>query len=308
MYEYWDPYNPPKRKSHSGKIVVFFLCIAVGWGLVWLLQAYSPKESIISPLSSFFSTKSLQKDLTQIVNKELEDSTGTYSVVVVNLKNDDRYIRDEGKVYTAASLYKLWIMAVAYEQITDGILKENEELAKDAVKLNEAMGIATESAEIKEGVVSYTVSEALRQMIVVSHNYAALLLSDRVSLTSVRKWLERNGFENSDVRTNPPTTTAKDTALFLEKLYNKEFVNSEKMLELLKKQQLNGKIPKELPDDVVVAHKTGELENVSHDAGIVFTDSGNYILVVMSESGNRAGADDRIANISKAVYDYFDKQ
>ena len=64
-------------------------------------------------------------------------------------------------------------------------------------------------------------------------------------------------------------------------------------------------MPKYLPSDTLIAHKTGELDSFSHDSGIVYTPNGNYIIVVMSDSTNPKGAEDRIANISKSVYDYF---
>jgi beta-lactamase class A len=54
-----------------------------------------------------------------------------------------------------------------------------------------------------------------------------------------------------------------------------------------------------------MAHKTGELGQVSHDGGIVYTEKGDYIIVVLSESTLPKGAEERIANISKDVYAYF---
>jgi beta-lactamase class A len=76
-------------------------------------------------------------------------------------------------------------------------------------------------------------------------------------------------------------------------------------LTLLKAQKLNNKLPKELPKNTVIAHKTGELDMVSHDAGIVYAQNGNYIIVVMSETSLPVAANERIADISKGVYEYF---
>jgi beta-lactamase class A len=76
----------------------------------------------------------------------------------------------------------------------------------------------------------------------------------------------------------------------------------------LKNQQLNNKLPKLLEKETVIAHKTGELESFSHDAGIVYSDNGDYIIVIMSETDNRNRANDTIAQISKEVYDYFNNQ
>ncbi|MEM4270897.1 MAG: serine hydrolase, partial [Candidatus Pacearchaeota archaeon] len=83
-----------------------------------------------------------------------------------------------------------------------------------------------------------------------------------------------------------------------------DFISGE-MLALLKKQNLNSKLPKYLPENTVVAHKTGELGEYSHDAGIVYKDSGDYIIVVLSKTQKPLDANEKIAQISKAVYDYF---
>jgi len=55
-------------------------------------------------------------------------------------------------------------------------------------------------------------------------------------------------------------TTAEDMALLLEKIYNGDLVSKEAsghMLEILKRQKVNDRLPKGLPRDMVVAHKTG---------------------------------------------------
>ena len=98
-------------------------------------------------------------------------------------------------------------------------------------------------------------------------------------------------------------------ALFFEKLYKGELANNQytrETLDLLKNQQRNEGLPKYLPDGTIVAHKTGEIDLYKHDAGIVFSDKGDYLIVVMSESDFPAGAQERIALVSKGVFDYFD--
>ena len=77
------------------------------------------------------------------------------------------------------------------------------------------------------------------------------------------------------------------------------------MLGFLKGQQLNDVLPKYLPENIVVAHKTGNIDAFDNDAGIVYGPKGDYIIVLLSESDNPAGAEDRMAQLSKAVYDYF---
>lgn len=231
-----------------------------------------------------------------------------YSVVIEDFKNPQRkFLVNESRKYSAASLYKLWVMAVVFEKIRDGLLEENEVLSEDAEVLNRQLEIASESAEVNSGIISLSVHDAIEQMITISHNYAALLLSNRVGYQTISDFLEREGFTHSTY-SSPPKTTASDIALFFEKLYRKELVSklySEKMLEILSKQRVNDRIPKYLPRDVRIAHKTGELGFTKHDVGIVYSKKADYLMVILSETDNPVVASNNIANASKKAYNYF---
>jgi beta-lactamase class A len=265
-------------------------------------------NSMVSPIArSLGNVFRRGPSLEEVINKSLEGAQGTYSIDVENLKTSELYYKDEHKSYESASLYKLWVMAETYRQIEAGTLKEDQVIGDEIADLNATFKIDPENAELTEGGISFPIKQALTQMITISHNYAALLLTKEVKISNLQKFLANNGFRESNVG-ETPATTASDMALFYEKLYKGKLGSPEstqKMIELLKKQQLNDKLPKNLPKGVVVAHKTGELGYFSHDAGIVFTPKGDYIIVVMSESNSPAGAEERIAQISKVVYEYF---
>lgn len=306
-------------------IVVAVIFFVVGFFVTtvasWVRQSFA-KESIqykiLSPLADpvgsskkfIRSITNPHRSLKNAVEKAMHGAKGDYAIAIINKETGESYSSQEHKSYGSASLYKLWVMAVAYDQMEKGKLSEEEVLKKDIEELNKKFDIASESAELKEGDIAMPVSQALTQMITISHNYAALLLSDRIGLKNVATFLKSNGFIESQIG-QPPKTTASDIALFYQKLFSGQFVNpvaSTKMLELLKKQQLNDRIPKYLPDDVLVAHKTGEINYFKHDAGIVYGKNGPYIFVVLSESEFPQSAAERIATLSKAVYDYFTEE
>lgn len=248
-------------------------------------------------------------ELINIVNTTMKGSTGTYGILIKNMKTDEMYHLNEHRTFESASLYKLWIMATAYEQIESGTLDPDSPIVADVVKLNEQFDIATESAELKEGALQFTITSALRQMITISHNYAALALSQKVKLSNVRALLKKYDLLESFVE-QPPKTSAYDVGIFFEKLYKGEIVSktaSEEMLALLKDQTLNNKLPAKLSENVVIAHKTGEIGQYTHDAGIVYTPKGDYFIVVLSNSTYPPGAEERIATLSRRVYDYFNE-
>jgi beta-lactamase class A len=95
-------------------------------------------------------------------------------------------------------------------------------------------------------------------------------------------------------------------AIVLERLARGELVSaaaSQRMLDMLAAQQHNDRIPAALPLSVRVAHKTGELPGVRHDAAVVFAPSGAYVLVIMvQDAPAEAAARAAIVDISRSVY------
>jgi beta-lactamase class A len=248
--------------------------------------------------------------LKSVVDNALEGTTGTYGIVIKNLKTSEFYFVNAHTVFDTGSLYKLWVMATVYEQIQNGQLQEDQMLKEDVAVLNQKFHISSESAERTEGTVTFTVRDALTQMITTSDNYAALLLSEKVRLSSVAAFLKEHNFGESAVGTTggSPTSTPSDVALFFEKLYNGELANehyTDEMMNVLKNQRLTNGIPKYLPDTSKVADKTGEIGAFKHDAAIILTDNGEYIIVVMSETDAPLAAQERIALVSKVVFNYF---
>lgn len=296
-----------------GGLIVFFLAFGLSlrpkFNSITQLSPSPTSSKSSSPTPKDFSNSN---SLEEAVNAALEGAKGTYGIVIKNLKNNEAYYLNEHKVFEPGSLYKLWILGESYQQIENDSLKKDEILSDTIQNLNKEFYIDSDNAELTEGTVTMSVSSALSQMITISHNYAALLLTKKIKLSRVAAFLKENGFNESSVGTHGehPTSTPTDMAIFFEKLYKNQLAgreNTTEMIKLLKKQNLNDKLPKALPENIDVAHKTGEINYFTHDAGIVFSDKGDYIIVVLSESDSPVGAEERISDISKAVYEYFQK-
>lgn len=291
------------------KIAIYLTLLLLG---LWYFNKDKLNTDILSPIAnhsfaSWDSTPNTSTNLKDTIYKALEGTKGTYAVVVKNFRTKESYSYNENLEFDAASLYKLWIMTETFSQLNQGKIEKDEVLSQDINALNSEFGIDPEFAELTEGYVTLTVSQSLRQMITISHNYAALLLAEKIGLSNVQTFIEHNNFKNSKLG-DPPKTTAADIAKLLEQIYHKQLINeqsSQEMIDILKEQTLNDKIPKYLPEEAKVAHKTGELGQNSHDAAIVYNPKGDYLIVVLSESNFPPGAKDRIAQISKSVYDYF---
>lgn len=314
-----------RRRKSSAKpfFIVFFVILTIVIGnrvyAHFRGRDMSSSDTSVIPSATPLVLEATQKvsdksepTLQKAVHDALSGTKGSYGIVIKNLKTNETYTFQEHEQYETASLYKLWIMATVYDHIAQQKLTETDTLKANVETLNKKFAIASEAAEMKEGDIEFTVSSALHQMITISHNYAALILSEKIKLSTVTTFLKTNGFTESKLGTTKtaPQSTAADIALFYEKLYRGELVNpeySQKMLSILKEQKKRNKIPVQLPVEVDVAHKTGELGYFSHDAGIVYTPFGEYIVVVLTKTNNPQAANERIAEISKNVYEYFKK-
>jgi beta-lactamase class A len=105
------------------------------------------------------------------------------------------------------------------------------------------------------------------------------------------------------------TTTARDLAALLAALERGEAASpasTDSMRSILLRQEFNDRIPAGLPPGTRVAHKTGEITAVAHDAAIVYPAAGPpYVLVVLT----RGIRDPKVsaalsADISRMVYEH----
>ena len=104
------------------------------------------------------------------------------------------------------------------------------------------------------------------------------------------------------------TTTARDLGVILTALAREEVATGEssrEMMEIMSRQHWRTKIPAKLPEGVRVAHKTGRITEISHDAGIVFPPEAPPYVVVILTRGFQDGqvADSVAADISRTIYD-----
>jgi len=165
------------------------------------------------------------------------------------------------------------------------------------------------------------VSELALHMIAMSSNLATNLLLDLIGLETVQRTIERFGLTGLDIRrgvedekafehdiVNRVTANGLVGLLRLiaeERAYSPEL--SREMLDILHQQEFKKGIPARLPRDVRVAHKTGDISSVAHDAGVVYAPGRKpYVVAILTEWAADAGSrSPTIASISHAVYDYL---
>jgi len=154
-------------------------------------------------------------------------------------------------------------------------------------------------------------------MITVSSNFATNLLIDRLGAAEIQKTVRSLGADGMNVLRGVEdnkafekglnnSTTARALLVLLDRIARLDAVDessSRQMLEILKRQTFNDGIPAALPPSTPVAHKTGEITKIHHDAAIVYGPK-PFILVVLVR-----GIEDRklsallMAAIARMLYD-----
>jgi len=319
-------FNPPKKESDA---------IALDEptnNSVNQQQSEQPKNNILSlfqpqatPNSNTLGVNTKQDEkLMKRIENEIPKDNGEYAVVVKQLGVEDgsQVFINHQTIFPAGSLYKLYVMAAALEKVEKGELTMQTSISAQTDHLEEVLRSADFGYEDRKGeTLSYTLEEILARIARVSDNYASIMLAEKLDWEYVRDYAIRFGAADTVIK-SPISTNAKDTAYFFDQLYQKKIVSvtaSNKLIELLKTAQLNQRIPANLPKKgVTIAHKTGELPGVRHDAGIVYFDNDEkegtasakpqkaYLIVLMSKDlkGEDTGVK-VLADISKVVYDYL---
>ena len=105
------------------------------------------------------------------------------------------------------------------------------------------------------------------------------------------------------------TTTARDLGLLLEAIEQHKAASPRsctEMLGILGRQEFNDEIPAGLPSGTRVAHKTGQITGVLHDAALVYLPGRSpYVLVVLTRNiPDERGARTLIADLSRLVYEH----
>jgi beta-lactamase class A len=223
---------------------------------------------------------------------------------------------ETGKVYTrkpqtmsSASMIKVFILARAYEAMADGELKRDESfvLSRDNV---------VGGSGVLQGLdygTRVSLARVLETMIVDSDNTATNIMIDRLGMDSINRYMETHGYTHSKLRRKmmdyeairagrDNLTDVQDIGLLFTRLHQGKCVSPEldqEMLAIYKKQKDREILPAGVPAGIEIAHKTGEVNDVRHDGGIVYSPKGAYVLVIFS--GNYC-AYSRMADISRQVY------
>ena len=236
------------------------------------------------------------------IRKRAEAASVAVGVVVLDLASGERCAARAETIFRSASLYKLLVMAEAYEQIAAGALSPS-----DLLRLESRHYVDVPDTDPGE-TVTVTVAGAIQAMIQWSDNPTAVALHELLTDDAVVGHARRLGMERTVLEPYYETTPT-DIALFFERLYDGTIVSaraSAEMHALLRGQRVRRLLPQGLPAGVPIAHKTGSLPSWEHDAGIVQAEGGDYVIVVLTwHGGDYPAAYSLIRELSALAYEGF---
>lgn len=231
-------------------------------------DSYREKLSvgIADGIDRFFEG-SADSELQSVLDSVCGNEGGQWDLWLEDLQTgESASAQTQAAPFVSASIIKLFIMAGAYEKVSLGELDE-----QSVQELVEPMITVSDNDAANRLIRLLGGGDAAAGMQAVN-DFCTRFGCKKTSLN--RLMLDDNGLQNY--------TSAEDCALLLRRLYEGSCVSaaySEKMLETLKRQTVNNRIPAGLDAGRVCAHKTGDLSGLCcADVGIVYTADGAYIL------------------------------
>lgn len=214
------------------------------------------------------------------VMQSVQSAHAGYGVSVMEI--DGRSANFNGdKQFETASTYKLFVAYSVLKAIDHGEMRWGDSSAggRTVEKCFEDMIVVSDNAcpaDFKTKLGGWQVIESQMH---------SLGLSSKTKLTGATLY-----------------STANDLSYFLYRLQNGTLLNatdSDRLLGLMKRQVYRTGIP--AGTGLPVADKVGFVDDVIHDAGIVYTAKGPYVLVIMTSSSSWSGIADSAHTINAGL-------
>jgi len=247
-------------------------------------------------------------------------------IAYVDLASGDTLFLNADTSFHAASTMKVPVMIELFRRANTGSFKMDQGLLMvnqfasivDGSPYSLDVGSDSDSTLYHRIGQRVRVDTLLRLMITRSSNFATNTLITLVGADAVTRSMRSLGAQRIQVLRGVEdgkafekglnnTTTARDLAIILRAIEEGKAASpaaTHEMLAILLAQEFNEKIPAGLPAGTRVAHKTGEITAVSHDAAIIYPNGRKpYVLVVLTRGiadGTRSSK--LIADISAIMY------
>jgi beta-lactamase class A len=304
----------------------YSLGLILGFALSLSLSAFAQYRHIATSPSGVadVTTGGVDEHLAADILSRIERSGAEVAVAFRTLDGKMEWFSRADEVFHAASTMKVPVMIELFHQAREG-----------KVKLDDPLPIKNEFHSLADGSIytldpaddsetelyravgqTRTLSQLCELMITVSSNLSTNLLVEKLGVDNIRATVHSlhadgmnvlRGVEDNKAYEQGMnnTTSARGLLILLEAIAKGQAVDpdsSRRMVGILARQKFNEGIPAGLPPATRVAHKTGELTKIHHDAAIVYGPH-PFILVILvrglAESKDSAAL---MADITRRVY------
>jgi beta-lactamase class A len=271
---------------------------------LWLAAAANASAQTPPPVPSELHAK-FEKRIADIAARV--DGVVGYSIV--DLTTGERVRHLDTATFPTASAIKLAIVYELFKQAEEKKINLDETMTLDRKQAVGGTGVLVEMGTPTLSVRDYAVL-----MVTLSDNTATNVLIDRVGMDRIAERMRGLGLTGTKLRRHMMDTAAAkrgdenvSTPDELARLLTVMHEKVPQAIALLKKPKDN-RLRKGLPDGIESADKSGELEGVRVDAGIVFAKNRPYVLSVMTTFlKDEAEGEQAITEISRVAYEYYSR-
>jgi beta-lactamase class A len=249
---------------------------------------------------------------------------GVLGVAILDLNSGQQFLIRPDEVFPQASSIKIAVLAELYhqaQQSAHGVSGKATLKDRYVVRAADIVPDSSILGGLTPDVSSLTNRDLATIMVAVSDNSATNILIDRVGMDNVVRLTESLGLAHTQLRRKmmdlqaaaqgrENISTPREMMELLEQLYRGKVIGSPLLDDFFNVLATNKDswIPRDLPPDLKVANKPGELEGVRNDSGIVFLKNRPYVICVMTTylAKERAG-EEAITRISRLAFGLFDR-
>ncbi|HET8627379.1 MAG TPA: serine hydrolase [Thermomicrobiales bacterium] len=207
------------------------------------------------------------------------------------------------QVFPAASLYKIYILWQTQRAIHAGLIADDTPIELTAQNDDSE----DDGYSLGPYGTTFTVAELRRLMIVESNNTAAWALAYTIGWGAVDETLAAHGFAQSHIAGEQVTSPA-DVTRFFQGVLDQNLDDTLDagdyglMLDLFESQEINDLLSPGFPPDAVFAHKTGNLDAVTNDAGVLLLPGNRRVYVTVLTTGDPGASAALMQDIARLVW------
>ncbi len=266
---------------------------------------------------SFSQTTLLIDKFSSQLHTIADTSNCIVGVAIKDLVTGEKFLINENEIFPQASAIKIHILAELYRQAAEKKLS-----LTDVVPLSSAFKVGGSGIlNSLDNNVSMSLRDYAVLMIVLSDNSATNLLIDKVGMDNVNASLEKIGAAHTKLQRvmmdykaaaegKENISTPADVMMVLEKMHAGEIVNKAACDDMLSIMRIDKDTPMRqgIPANVQIADKSGDIEGVRCDVGIVYVPNHPFILCVMTKLLQEDSEGEKIITaVSRLAFNYFER-